>query len=198
MAVFLEIAQPAIWRLWRIILISAINSWETVLGHPGPLSDFLSRCCFFVYVLSAIQIAQIMKFITLVAVIGPSTSWWYLAFVGIKPNLSFHILRNNLLLFRLFLLHWCNQLSRNTHLGTGHFTGWYLQRFAKQGFLVYRFEVRTYAHDWGIKRLSHRSLMYKMNEFSALSCLLFCLNVFTNMSFHRIVHVVQNDVIPLK
>ena len=76
-------------------------------------SDFFSRCCFFVYVLSAIQIAPIIncfpfKFITLVVVRGLFISCWYPTFVGIKPNLLFHILRRNLPLFLfLFLLHRC-------------------------------------------------------------------------------------------
>ena len=74
-------------------------------------SDFLSRCCFCVYVLSAIQIAPItnrfpFEFITFVAVRGSLTSCWYPVFNGIKPNLLFHILRNDLPLFLcLFLLH---------------------------------------------------------------------------------------------
>ena len=70
-------------------------------------SDFFSRFSFFVYVLSAIQIAPItnrfsFKFITLAAVF-----------------------------FCLFLLHRCFQFSCNTHLSTGHYTGLCLQRFAK-------------------------------------------------------------------
>ena len=92
-------------------------------------SDFLSRCCFFVFVLSVIPISLIrnhfpFEFITFVAVIGPFTSCWYSVFVGIKPNLSFDILRGDLPLFlHLFLLHRCIQFSRNTQLGTGHLTG---------------------------------------------------------------------------
>ena len=106
---------------------------------PGTLkSDFLSRCCFFVYILSAVQIAPIMnyfpfEFITLVAVRGPITSCWYPVFIGIKPNLSFHILTNNFPLFLcLFFLHRCVQHSRNTHLGTGHSIGWCLSGTLQQ------------------------------------------------------------------
>ena len=42
MVVFLEIAQPVIQRLCRIILISAVNSWEAILGSPGPLKLIFS------------------------------------------------------------------------------------------------------------------------------------------------------------
>ena len=41
MAVFLEIAQPAIRRLCRIVFISAVNSWDIILAGPGPLKVIL-------------------------------------------------------------------------------------------------------------------------------------------------------------
>ena len=81
-----------------------------------------------------------------------------------KPHLSFHILRNNLRLsLCLFLLNWCIQFSWNTYLGTGHFTDWSLQCLTKQTLVFHRFQEQMYAHDWMIKRLSHRLLMYKVN-----------------------------------
>ena len=65
------------------------------------LCFFVSRCCFFVYLHSAIEIAPItirfpFEFITLVAVRDLFTSCWYPVFVGIEPSFSFHILRNDL------------------------------------------------------------------------------------------------------
>ena len=130
MAVFLVIAQPAVRILCRIILLFEVNSWYTILRCLGMsrMSDFLSRSCFFVYVLSAMQIAPITNrfpfdFIRLAAVRGPFMSCWCPVFVGIKSNLSFHILKNDLPLFLcLFLLHRCVQFFRKTRLGTRHFT----------------------------------------------------------------------------
>ena len=86
--------------------------------------DFLSRCCFFVFLLNVIPIAPItshfpFEFTTLVVVITSFTSSWYPVFVGIRRNISFHILKNNLSLFLCpFLLHRCFQFSRNAYLDT--------------------------------------------------------------------------------
>ena len=104
MTVFLEIAQSAIPRLCQFL------GDYTRMSRTFK-SDFLSRCSFFVYILSPIQIAPIVncfpfEFITLVAVRGPFMSCCYPMFVDVKPNLLFHILRNALLLFLcLFLFH---------------------------------------------------------------------------------------------
>ena len=176
MTVILEIAQSAIPRLCQFL------GDYTRMSRTFK-SDFLSRCSFFVYILSPIQIAPIVncfpfEFITLVAVRGPFMSCCYPMFVDVKPNLLFHILRNALLLFLcLFLFHWCFQFPCNTHLDTGHFTGWCLQHFAKQGIIVHRMNVCSWLSD----KTSLPLDCYKTNYLSAFFCLSFCLNVFTNI-----------------
>ena len=42
MALFLKIAQPAYRKICRIILLFAVNSWETILRHSGPLNVIFS------------------------------------------------------------------------------------------------------------------------------------------------------------
>ena len=84
------------------------------------LCFFVSRCCLFVYLHSAIEIAPItnhfsFEFITLVAVRGPFTSCWYPIFVNKEPNFSFHILRNDLPLFSFSLFVASMHLALSQH-----------------------------------------------------------------------------------